>query len=162
VDSGASVDQSLDHDPVADRSGDTPTRRDLNEGDDRRLVVTFQPGRLYALRAAVAAHGSRLGRNAEAVEHLLIVANELVTNVIRHGGGCGQLRLWRQTNSIYCQVGDLGPGIAEPEQAGTQPVSAHLSAGRGLWIVRRLADECTITSSHHGTTVTVCFLMRDQ
>jgi anti-sigma regulatory factor (Ser/Thr protein kinase) len=86
------------------------------------------------------------------------VANELVANVIRHGGGSGRLRLWRQTNSIYCQVDDQGLGVAEPEQAGTKPVPTHHRAGRGLWIVRRFTDECTITSEGHGTTVTVLLL----
>ncbi len=125
------------------------------------LAIGFTADRLYALRAALAAHGARLGLDGTRLGRLLVVATELVTNVIRHSDGTGHLRLWRAGESVYCEVTDSGPGIGDPQKAGTQPVPLGHDGGRGLWIVRQLTDECTITDHHPGTCVTVVFYLPD-
>src|SRR2546429_7152616 len=43
----------------------------------------------------MAAHAGRLGASQVIIERLLIVAGELATNAVRHGGGTGRVRLWR-------------------------------------------------------------------
>jgi anti-sigma regulatory factor (Ser/Thr protein kinase) len=55
----------------------------------------FDADGLYTLRAEVAAHASALGATGPQGETLVVVAGELATNAIRHGGGRGRLRLWR-------------------------------------------------------------------
>lgn len=74
----------------------------------------FDVDSLHPLRAALAAHASRLGATDEQLEHLLIVAGELASNAIRHGGGSGRLRLWQRDRVLYCQVNDQGPGLPTP------------------------------------------------
>ncbi len=118
------------------------------------LVSVFDANGLYALRAAVSAHASSLGMKSDQLGALLVVATELATNAIRHGGTMGQLRLWRVDEAIFCQVIDDGPGIAKPDQAGTQPVPLNADEGRGLWIVRQLSDQLVIDNRHPGATVT--------
>jgi anti-sigma regulatory factor (Ser/Thr protein kinase) len=112
---------------------------------------------LYPLRAAVAAHATELGMSEQQLDRFLVVATELATNVIRHGGGNGRLRLWRSGPTIVCQVDDDGPGINDPNQVGLQQVPLGAVGGRGLWIVRQFCDTVSVTSSGQGTTVTATF-----
>jgi anti-sigma regulatory factor (Ser/Thr protein kinase) len=84
-----------------------------------------------------------------------VVATELATNVVRHGGGTGKLRLWRSGDVIVCEVSDDGPGIAMPHQVGTKPVPLSTDGGRGLWLVRHFTDSVEIINRDPGTTVTV-------
>jgi anti-sigma regulatory factor (Ser/Thr protein kinase) len=118
------------------------------------LDQAFGPDDLYALRAAVAAHAAHLGAPPERVAHLVIVAGELVSNAVRHGGGRGRLRLSRVDGAVRCEVSDEGPGIPDPEVAGTRTPSVLAVGGRGLFIVRRLAASLTIRNTSRGTTVT--------
>jgi anti-sigma regulatory factor (Ser/Thr protein kinase) len=113
----------------------------------------FDADGLYSLRAALAAHGSRLGVPSTTLERLLIVAGELATNAVRHGGGGGRLRLWRASTELRCQISDEGPGIAEPA-VGYQPPSPMATSGRGMWICRQLCDDLIIDSDGRGTVVT--------
>jgi len=128
-----------------------------NTREQASLAIGFTADGLYALRAALAAHGLRLGLEGAMLGRLLVVATELVTNVIRHCDGHGHIRLWRTGESIYCEVIDNGPGISDPERAGREPVPLSGDSGRGLWIVRQLTDECTIAPRDPGTSVTVIF-----
>jgi anti-sigma regulatory factor (Ser/Thr protein kinase) len=122
--------------------------------DEVALDQSFDRERLYSLRAAVAAHATELGLPEHRLSGLLVVATELVTNAIRHGGGVGRLRLWRTAATLYLQVRDEGLGIADPQTAGTVPVPLTAVSGRGLWIVRKLCDGVDIANTD-GTTVTV-------
>jgi anti-sigma regulatory factor (Ser/Thr protein kinase) len=108
---------------------------------------------LYTLRAAVAAHAAHLGAPPERVAHVVIVAGELASNVIRHGGGRGRLRLSRADGAVRCEVSDGGPGIADPQTAGERAPSVLALGGRGLFIVRRLAASMTIRDNAPGTVV---------
>jgi anti-sigma regulatory factor (Ser/Thr protein kinase) len=127
----------------------------IGEAGAAALDQQFDRSRLYALRAAVAAHAADLGAPAERVAHLMIMASELASNAIQHGGGQGRLRLWRVDGALRCEVSDAGPGIPDPEHAGTVAPSSLSPNGRGLWIVRRLAGDMTIENTGRGTRVTV-------
>ncbi|MFC0534193.1 ATP-binding protein [Phytohabitans kaempferiae] len=116
----------------------------------------FDEDGLYALRAALAAHGDHLGASPEQVERLLIVGGELATNAIRHGGGWGRLLLWRDGPLLRCQVVDHGPGLPDPT-AGTRRPEPTALGGRGLWIARRLCPDLVVDTGPKGTTVTAAF-----
>lgn len=117
------------------------------------LDHAFDGNGLYGMRAAVAAHGERLGARGERLERLLIVASEMANNAVRHGGGTGRLRLWRSGERFYCQVSDHGPGLADAH-VGLTPPDPHQSGGRGVWIIRQLSDSVDIFSGPDGTVVT--------
>jgi anti-sigma regulatory factor (Ser/Thr protein kinase) len=119
------------------------------------LAQPFTAEDLYTLRAAVEAHAEAHGAPPHAVDALLIAAGELASNVVVHGGGRGELALWREGTDLVCAVSDRGPGIADPQRAGCTPVPPAALSGRGLWMVRQLGRDVTITSGPDGTTVTV-------
>src|SRR5690349_7412786 len=75
------------------------------------LEQRFDATNLVSLRSAVAAHGSALGLAARQVDDLVLVAHELASNAVRHGGGGGRLRVWRVDGSVYCEVADVGGGF---------------------------------------------------
>jgi CheY-like chemotaxis protein/anti-sigma regulatory factor (Ser/Thr protein kinase) len=110
---------------------------------------------LTAVRRTVTGYARASGLDDEAVNDLVLIANELAANVVLHGGGDGELFLWRADSKVYCQVSDHGPGLAEPERAGTVAVGQHTVTGRGLWLIRQMSDSVTIDSGPDGTTVTV-------
>ncbi|WP_329103462.1 ATP-binding protein [Micromonospora sp. NBC_01699] len=113
----------------------------------------FDGDGLYGMRATIAAHAERLGVDDEQLQQLLIVAGELASNAVRHGGGGGRLRIWRADDRLYCQVRDSGPGIGEAAAGTTQPEATQIG-GRGLWIVRSLSTDVSIVDDGRGTTVT--------
>jgi anti-sigma regulatory factor (Ser/Thr protein kinase) len=113
----------------------------------RALEMTISLAGLEGLRAKVGAWMNRLGA-ARVRDDVVLVAHELATNVIRHGGGFGRLRMWRESGRIVCRVSDSGPGMP----ALVQEPEARRPGGRGLWIARRLA-EVQIESGPSGTVV---------
>jgi anti-sigma regulatory factor (Ser/Thr protein kinase) len=125
------------------------------------LDQTFDSDSLYALRSAVAAHGAHLGLAERQLEDLVLVAHELASNAIRHGGAStatpARLRLWHEHGLVVCEVSDSGPGMTEPTGAGLRPVPLTASSGRGLWIIRQVVDRFGITTGPTGTTVTLAF-----
>jgi anti-sigma regulatory factor (Ser/Thr protein kinase) len=119
------------------------------------LDQPFDGDGLYALRAAVAAHGSALGLGEGRIGELVLIANELASNAVRHGGGRGRLRLWRAGGAIWCEVSDSGTGLPEGPRTGLRKAAVGALDGRGLWIVRQLSDEVTVDSDATGTRVRV-------
>jgi anti-sigma regulatory factor (Ser/Thr protein kinase) len=83
---------------------------------------------------------------------MVLVAHELATNAVRHGGGGGRLRLWATDGRLWCEVSDNGPGLPQPALAGTALPAPNTLGGRGLWIARQMSD-LTITSTTAGTTI---------
>src|SRR2546421_1421663 len=126
------------------------------------LDQRFERDDLYSLRAAVAAHAVHLGAHPERVRHLVIIASELASNAIRHGGGRGRLRLWTADGTMRCEVSDEGPGLANPDNAGRTNPSQLAPGGRGLWVVRQLSDTLTIDTDARGTTVTACVAIAEE
>jgi anti-sigma regulatory factor (Ser/Thr protein kinase) len=132
---------------------------------DALLDRTFFEDSLFALRTAVAAHGSALGLSARRVADLVLLAHELASNAVRHGGATraapGRLRLWGTSDppAVVCEVSDAGPGLADPDHAGVGPVAPTASDGRGLWIVRQVADLVDIAAGPRGTRITATLLL---
>jgi anti-sigma regulatory factor (Ser/Thr protein kinase) len=124
------------------------------DGHEMTLDQTFGQRGLVALRGAVAEHAPRVGLTDDRVDELVVIAHELASNAVRHGGGGGRLRLWSSLGRAFCQVSDSGPGMTDPARAGLEQAPLYATDGRGLWIVRQLADEVDVHSGPKGTVVT--------
>jgi anti-sigma regulatory factor (Ser/Thr protein kinase) len=82
---------------------------------------------------------------------LVLAVDELVTNSLRHGGGSGVLRAWREHEDVVCEVADAGT-ISDPLVGRLRP-SLDKRGGRGLWIANHFCDLLQIRSSRDGTRV---------
>jgi serine/threonine-protein kinase RsbW len=113
---------------------------------------------IAATRTVVERFARAYGLDGEALSDLILAANELTINVVRHGGGDGTLRMWYENGTVWCQVHDDGPGIPD---AITQcclrpdPPSRTMMHGRGLWLVHQMTASTMIDTGPAGTTVTI-------
>jgi anti-sigma regulatory factor (Ser/Thr protein kinase) len=130
--------------------------------DGHRLVVnaSFEAGEMAAVRRQIAAAVGQTGLAGAAAEGLIIAANEMMTNAVRHGGGCGVLRLWVAAD-VVCEVTDQGAGFAAAAyQDRSERAPATPSGGMGLWIAQQTTDSLKIDSGPAGTTVRVVVIRR--
>jgi len=88
---------------------------------------------------------------AARVDDLVLAVNELASNTIYHGGGLGKLRIWRDGETVLCEVIDRGR-ITEPLVGRIQPTPEQWT-GRGLWLVNQLCDLTQIRSNAAGSVV---------
>src|SRR5262249_12812311 len=117
------------------------------------LDLPFSEAELVGLRQAVAAHADAAGLDAGRTEDLVLIAHELATNAVRHGGGRGRLRMWKEGNVLLCRVTDDGPGLPPPARPVTGPVP-DWAGGRGMWLVSKFADRIEINRNGHGGDIT--------
>ena len=128
-------------------AGDDAVRRDVDLGS------------LAGLRDEVARQADRCGLTAVARDDLVLAANELATNVVRHGGGSGRMRLWSAGGWLYCEISDCGPGLPDTSQGTGARTDVGAITGRGLWLVHRLGHRVRIESGPRGTTVTLAMAL---
>ncbi len=112
---------------------------------------TFAIDGLHALRRFVSAWASEELLDDERRERLILAVNELASNSIRHGGGRGRLLVWRESDTLLCEVRDVGH-IADP-LAGRRRPAVEEHGGRGLWLVNQLCDLVQVRTSPGGSVV---------
>jgi len=115
--------------------------------------VDFSTGDLAALRHLLAEWTTTEMLGPQASEDLVLAVNELATNSIRYGGGGGRLLLWREHDTLICEVHDAGH-IKDPLIGRSRP-GPDEHTGRGLWLVNELCDLVQIRSSPAGSTIRV-------
>jgi anti-sigma regulatory factor (Ser/Thr protein kinase) len=119
------------------------------------LLVAIVPGRLPAIRMLVETLAHDCGLPPDRASDWVTAVNELMANVVRHGGGAGELRVWAD-GELLCEVRDNGPGFdadAYVRRSGRPPPSGD--GGLGLWIVRQMTDGMEIDSGASGTVVRI-------
>jgi anti-sigma regulatory factor (Ser/Thr protein kinase) len=116
------------------------------------VVVEFSADDLGSVRRLATQHAVAAGLEDRATD-LALAANELASNSVRHAGGQGVLRLWRQGRALVLEVTDHGH--LEDRLVGRRRPGRTQFGGRGLWLVNQLSDLVQIRSSPSGTTVRV-------
>jgi anti-anti-sigma factor len=126
------------------------------------LDQAFDADSLYALRAAVAAHGSQAGLAEGRVGDLVLAVHELAANAVRHGAGYGRLRVWHTGGVLRCEIDDDGAPQAAGggAETGSRDAAAwRIDPGHGLWLIRRVADQTSVQASASGTVAVVSFAL---
>jgi anti-sigma regulatory factor (Ser/Thr protein kinase) len=117
----------------------------------QRLAFTGED--LGAVRHFLSRWAAQEKLDAEGTEELVLAVNELTTNSIRYGGGHGELSIWREADTLLCEVRDDGH-ITDPLVGRSRPTPEE-NNGRGLWLANQLCDLVQIRSSAQGSTVRV-------
>jgi anti-sigma regulatory factor (Ser/Thr protein kinase) len=115
--------------------------------------LAFTRERLGELRRFVAQGATEASLDPARIGDLVLAVNELATNSVRHAGGAGTLRIWREGDMLLCDVLDQGH-ISLPSVCPIAPEPTQIT-GRGLWIVGQLCDLVQIHTSHRGSVVRV-------
>jgi len=122
-----------------------PTPRTASED------VGFQQTTLATMRRFVAGRASAAGLGEERIEDLVVATNEAATNSVRHGGGQGVVRVWRDGGELICEVRDRGR-IDHPLVGRRRPEPGS-DGGHGLWMANQLCDLVQIRTRRSGTVV---------
>jgi anti-sigma regulatory factor (Ser/Thr protein kinase) len=115
------------------------------------LELAFGEGPLEALRWLVGRAAADAGLDEMRVADLVLAVHELATNTVRHGGGRGTLRIWREPDALLCEVSDAGR-IDQPLVGRERPLAGQ-PGGRGLWLVNQLCDLAQIRCYESGSVV---------
>jgi anti-sigma regulatory factor (Ser/Thr protein kinase) len=119
----------------------------------RPQELTFTGLELAKLRWFVLQNADEASLDHNRIEDLVLAINELATNSLLHGGGMGTLRMWKEADTLLCEVNDRGQ-ITEP-LTGRTPPRPEQATGRGLWVVNHLCDLVQIRSTPTGSVVRV-------
>ena len=116
--------------------------------------VSIKTG-LTPVRTLTRACFKRLGTDKIAQTEILLIINELGTNIIRHGLEgkiCISPVAIRKHVGFFIQAYDIGPGIHDVDSAFSKGRSEDKGLGMGLNVVKSLADDVRVASRRDGGT----------
>ncbi len=127
--------------------------RALPAPDGTGETCSFSRKNLRGLRETVGRWAVAAGLEPDRCDDLTLVMHEIATNSVRHGGGAGTLRIWREPGDLVVEISDTGQ--LEDALAGRWRTADTDEGGRGLWLAQQMADLVQIRRSPEGTTVRV-------
>ena len=116
-------------------------------------ALGFDRHNLQEVRALATDCARSAGLDRAAIGEFVLGVHELAANSVRHAGGIGVLRAWREDGAAVCEVRDSGH-IDDPLAGRHAPRSGQLG-GWGLWLVNSACDLVQIRSDWSGTVVRV-------
>ncbi|MER7458540.1 ATP-binding protein [Micromonospora sp. NPDC126480] len=121
------------------------------------LLITeaFDQAQVTELRHSVTSCARAAGLRGQRLDDFVLAVNELITNAVRHGGGRGSLRMWRQRGGLVCEVSDHGHGISAQRLTDRSRPAPDTAGGWGLWLARELSDAMDVETSTAGTVVRI-------
>lgn len=126
------------HAPAADYLTGPYTLDELPDPPPDAQHLSYRLDNLSRVRATVSTFAHSHALPASRTRDLILVTSELATNSVRHGGGHGTLRMWREGDALACEFRDQGV-ISDPLAGRLRPPAKQLG-GRGLWFVNQLCD----------------------
>ncbi len=122
----------------------------LSEPPGRARALRYDRD-LRPLRALVATAADQARLTAERSTDLVIAANEVAANTLRHTTGGGLIRLWHTATEMLCQIDDAG-FIADPLAGYFRP-SGDTPGRQGLWLVNQVCDLVEMRTAQSGTSI---------
>ena len=122
-----------------------------SEPEIRTNWVAFGPDDLPMIRAFVERRARIAGLDWIRTADLMLAADEIVSNSLRHRGGAGELRMWSETDELICEVRDAGR-ITGPLVGRVRPTTDE-ERGFGLWLSNQICDLMQIRTFDSGSIV---------
>jgi anti-sigma regulatory factor (Ser/Thr protein kinase) len=159
----SAVEETVDHDVLCPAPGrespdaipvhpEVPQAQVIHEGRSVQLDRRFGRDEITVVRHEVKAR-LEPGSLGDRVHGFVLAINEVITNVVLHGGGQGRIVLSRTRAAVHCTVTDSGPGIPEQFRRPPSVPEAFEVGGRGIWLAYQLCDEVTMATGPIGTTI---------
>jgi anti-sigma regulatory factor (Ser/Thr protein kinase)/GAF domain-containing protein len=127
-----------------------------DEGALRVLLIRrFGWDTLAQLRSATGIAAARHGFSEAQVWQFVLAVHEAAANAVRHGGGGGQLLLWKQAGDLSAEISDHGPGIPDGHPLFASDPGTSLTRGRGLWLINRVCAGLDVDTGDTGTRLTL-------
>ncbi|HEX7279980.1 MAG TPA: sensor histidine kinase [Solirubrobacterales bacterium] len=123
----------------------------LPQPDRPTVSLGFGRTDLRTVRQAVASLARSVGLSSRRNEDFVLAVCEVATNSVQHGGGEGNLAIWRDGETLVCDIHDAGR-ITDP-LVGRERPPADRVGGRGLWIANELCDLVQVRSGEQGNHV---------
>ncbi len=114
---------------------------------------SFAAGGLAGVRDYVARRARAAGLGPSRCDDLVLAVNEVASNSVRHGGGRGELRIWRERETLLCEVRD-GGRLDDPLAGRRRPRVMEIG-GHGLWIANQVCDLVQLRSFADGCAVRI-------
>lgn len=94
------------------------------------------------LRSKIRAVARRMGFANEIAERIVLVSNEMSSNLLKFAARTGMIQLWESNrpNALDLFVMDYGPGISDISLATRDGYTTAGTMGKGLGAIVRLAD----------------------
>ena len=115
--------------------------------------IVYNGEDLPMIRRFVDAQAQTFELSEERCRDLVLSVNELATNSLRYGGGCGMLTVWHEDDELVCEVRDEGRFV-DPLVGRAHPAERPEN-GRGIWLVNHLCDLVEVRSYATGAVVRV-------
>ncbi len=115
------------------------------------LVHRFKGVDISGVRRRVRAVALAQGLEPRRVDDLMLAAHELASNSVTHGGGHGELAIWREPGAVAVEIHDAG-WIEDP-LVGRDLIDLQAEHGRGIWMANQLCDLVQVRSGARGTQV---------
>ncbi|GAA2698053.1 ATP-binding protein [Actinoplanes palleronii] len=127
------------------------------------LARWFNRLTLATVRSHVRAVSTAAGLSDQDVARFVLAVHEAMLNAVNHGGGYGQLLLWRRDDRLWCEISDHGPGMditALPQHPGISPdtgTDPDPTDRHGLWFIRQACTSLDITTDITGTRMLLSY-----
>lgn len=122
------------------------------------------------VRASAGEVGSAVGLSAERVEDLKLAISEAVNNAIEHGNRRDAGKLVAVVfeidgEKLEIRITDQGAGAGQPDFSRRVVEDENLERGYlrgfGMYLIGALVDDYEVSSSHHGTVLTLRLYRRE-
>src|SRR5262249_35716688 len=99
---------SADSAVYSETTAAAPFSETLPDPTERPRLLEFGEHELGQVRMFMLAFAADAGLSPGRRDDLVLAIHEIAANSIRHGGGRGSLRLWRDAGEVVCEVSDAG------------------------------------------------------
>jgi serine/threonine-protein kinase RsbW len=132
----------------------------------QRVLVNIPSNPIFerVVRASADEVGQAVGFTPERIEDLKLAVSEAVNNAIEHGNQRQNAKLVEVTfvldsDKLEVRIRDEGGGVESVDFSRRvvedQNLESGMHRGFGMYLISALVDDCEVSSSHQGTTLTL-------